>query len=272
MRCIWCSNPEGQNPFPEVLYYEDRCKRCFICVAICPKRAIEARDEGLVINRQRCDSCGKCVESCPNGALEMVGEVKNAEEVLEVAGRDVKFYRDSGGGITLSGGEPLYQPDFSMEIMRGAKRMGIDTAIETCGHAPWEEAVKPLLPYADLILYDLKHSDPEAHKRYTGESNELILKNLKLIDAYGRRMIISIPLVPTVNMSKGVIDGIVRLISDLKSVEGVVLRPYHAFGVPKYRLLGRNYQLGCVNPVEGEELLYYKELISDALNVPVKIA
>ncbi|MEM2225865.1 MAG: glycyl-radical enzyme activating protein [Candidatus Bathyarchaeia archaeon] len=272
LRCIWCSNPEGQNPFPEILYYEDRCKRCSLCATICPQGAIELRGGELAINRRKCDSCGKCAESCPNGALKMVGEVKGAGEVLEVVGRDMKFYRDSGGGITLSGGEPLYQPDFSIEIVKGAKRMRIDTAIETCGHAPWEGAIKPLLPYADLILYDVKHSDPEAHRRYTGESNELILRNLKLIDAYGKRMVISIPLIPTVNMFEGVIRGIVKLIADLKSVEGVALRPYHGFGAPKYKLLGRDYQLGHINPVGEDELSYYKELISDALSVPVQVA
>jgi len=271
LRCIWCFNPEGQNPFPEVLYYEGRCRKCFLCEKICPKSAIKVRNKKLTINRRRCDSCGKCADSCPNDALEMVGEAKNVREVLEVVKRDMKFYNDSGGGITLSGGEPLYQPDFSMEIMKGAKKMRIDTAIETCGYAPWEEAIKPLLPYVDLIFYDIKHCDPKSHKIYTGKSNELILRNLELIDIHGKRIIISIPIVPTVNMYEEVIEGMIKLISGLKNVEGVALRPYHELGVPKYKLLGRNYQLRHIKPIVEEELSYYKKLISKMISVPVQV-
>ncbi len=263
LRCLWCSNPEGQNPYPEILYYEDRCKRCFLCRGVCPRNAIEIGDNKLTISRERWDACGKCVESCSNNALRIVGRVMSVEDVLEIIKSDMKFYYDSEGGVTLSGGEPLYQADYSMEILKGCKKMRIHTAIETSGYAPWDTVIKPMLPYIDLILFDIKHIDPEAHRRYTGVSNELILRNLKLINSYGGKIVVAVPLIPSINMFKSVVEGIARFLSTLRNVEKVVLRPYHRLGVPKYRLLGREYKLAHVSPPAEDDLLYYKKIIEE---------
>jgi pyruvate formate lyase activating enzyme len=225
----------------------------------------------LFIDRQRCTVCGKCVEKCPNDALKLCGQVVTVREVLEVVKRDFYFYRDSGGGITLSGGEPLYQPQFTLEILRACRGARISTAVETSGYAS-QEVVKAIAPYVDVFLYDIKHLDPALHRRFTGVSNEVILRNLKLIDDLNRKIIITIPLIPTVNASENVIKSIGSIVSSLKNVVEVHIHPYHRLGIPKYRLLGRSYSFESesVLPPPEKEVLYFKKILED-LGLVVKI-
>jgi len=271
LRCAWCDNPEGQNPSIELLYYEHRCKLCLSCIRSCPVGAIRMVGGRLFIDRQRCTVCGKCVEKCPNDALKLCGQVVTVREVLEVVKRDFYFYRDSGGGITLSGGEPLYQPQFTLEILRACRGARISTAVETSGYAS-QEVVKAIAPYVDVFLYDIKHLDPALHRRFTGVSNEVILRNLKLIDDLNRKIIITIPLIPTVNASENVIKSIGSIVSSLKNVVEVHIHPYHRLGIPKYRLLGRSYSFESesVLPPPEKEVLYFKKILED-LGLVVKI-
>jgi pyruvate formate lyase activating enzyme len=262
LRCAWCDNPEGQNPNIELLYYEHRCTWCLSCIRSCPIDAIKVVEGRLYIDREKCIVCDKCVEVCPNDALKLCGQIVSVREVLNIIKRDLKFYYDSDGGVTLSGGEPLYQPRFTLELLKACKKAYIHTAIETSGYAP-QEVIRSVIPYVDLFLYDIKHIDSVIHKKFTGVPNELILRNLKLIDEYNKKIIITIPLIPSVNASEDIIKLIGKFISMLKNVIEIHLHPYHKLGVPKYKLLGRDYSLENVTYPSREEISYFKKLLEE---------
>lgn len=168
LRCLWCHNPEGLSPHPELSFLADRCLACGACLSSCPQGAHElSPNAGHRIARDRCRACGACAAVCPAGALEMVGQDMTVQQVLAEALRDRAFYRAAGGGITLSGGEPLLQPRFAAAVLQAAKAESLHTAIETCG-AGGEEQWVGLLPYADRVLFDLKETEPQRHRQYTG--------------------------------------------------------------------------------------------------------
>lgn len=243
LRCLWCSNPESQAPWPELLYFEDRCGRCYRCVEACPTRATTIGDGGaLNIDRKVCRACGKCAEVCPNGARSIVGKEMTVEDVLAVVKRDSLFFRNSGGGVTLSGGEPAFQPDFALALLQQSRKNGIHTAVETCGYAE-TAALERLLESVDMVLFDIKHMDPEAHRRLTAADNALILENLKMAATSGADVVVRMPLIPGCNTSPENIRAAGQYVSAL-GIKRVDVVPYHKLGVSKYARLGRVYQLG----------------------------
>ena len=244
MRCLWCSNPESQSSFPQLSFIPEKCSACGRCIALCRHRAITSSqaDGPVAVDFSRCLHCGDCAVACYPGALVMIGKDMSAREVVDILGRDLRFYQNSGGGITLSGGEPLFQPEFSSEILWLCRQMGIHTAVQTCGLASWD-AIQLLLPNLDLVIFDLKILDPEKHHRLTGFTNEQILANLQSLDESADRIVIQIPLIPGINDADENLDGMFRLARGMNHLVGVNLLSYHNLGAGQYRRLGYSYQL-----------------------------
>ncbi len=264
LRCKWCSNPESQNLHAEVMARRQKCEGCGECMAACPRDAIELVEGVVHIHRSRCDLCMECVEACPTGTLEVTGKEITVEEAVEECSRDEPFYRNSDGGVTLSGGEPLYQPEFALHFLRACKERSLSTALDTCGHAPWE-VLEGILAYTDLVLFDVKHLDPGMHCEGTGVKNDLILENLRKTSASGgTRVWIRIPLIPGYNDSEEHARALADLLGTMP-VEKISLLDYHEWGKPKYEFLGRKYPLERDGPEDRERRLEgTKEIIESA--------
>lgn len=244
LRCLWCSNPESQMGTPEIVYFEDKCVGCGRCVPVCPQNAIvqDKPDAPVRILYDRCDGCGQCIESCYVEALTLAGEKMTAEEVVAIVERDWPFYKHSKGGVTLSGGEALAQPEFSAEIFRQCQEKGIHTAIQTSGQASLKSLQK-VLPYLDLVIFDIKHLDNPTHQKLTGVANDQILENLAYINSSGTPIVIQVPLIPGLNDSEENLAGLAQLVKSLPSALGLSLLSYHTLGTTKYRCTGREYAL-----------------------------
>ncbi len=270
LRCLWCDNPEGQRTAPEMVFWKGRCIHCNTCIAICPRKAIRTgRQKSKVILKNRCTLCGRCLDECYSGALEQIGRWITVDEILEEAERDRIFFDASGGGITLSGGEPTLQGGFVVELLRNCRRRRIHTAIETCGHADWK-VLEKILQYTDLVLYDIKDMDPVKHKEFVGVQNDLILGNAKKISSKPFSMIVRIPIIPGYNDRQDSIKKTTQFISDLRGVREVHLIPYHQFGEAKYERLGLKYRLKGVKPPSEEHIRAIKdEFLSAGLEVKV---
>ena len=224
MRCLWCHNPEGQDPEPELMFYADKCIGCGKCREVCPN--------GLAF----CDACGRCELYCPRDARKVSGRVKSAEDVMAEIRKDRLYYEASGGGVTFSGGECMLQIDFLAELVKTCHREGIHTAVDTAGDVPWEYFER-ILPYTALFLYDLKSLDPEKHVSLTGVSNERLLENLRrLSDESTAGIILRIPVVPGANEDE--LPAMAEFSRSLR-LSSVELLPYHTLGEHKYPALAR---------------------------------
>ncbi|MBN2039614.1 MAG: glycyl-radical enzyme activating protein [Spirochaetes bacterium] len=260
LTCLWCSNPESQNPEPEITWRYTSCIRCGTCVKTCPLGLITLDDEGVHINRKECTRCGKCIETCKPGALQMSGRKMTVEEVYSTVKRDIDFYKVSGGGCTCSGGEILMQADFVAELFKLCKADGIHTCADTTGFGS-EQALEKILEYTDLVYFDLKHMDPEKHKEYCGVSNDVILKSLALIIEKKIETVIRVPLIPGYNDSDENISELGKTVSGLTKDVVVNLLPYHRYGENKYRMVDMVYQLSNVPTPTEEQLNKAKEII-----------
>lgn len=249
MRCAWCANPEGLHPGREIFFHAERCLHCGQCAQLCPTGLHSWQDGLHSLNRDRsCTGCGLCEERCPAAALNVVGEPLSVETVFDRVMADEIWFRQSGGGVTLSGGEVATQPDFAQALIARLKAEDIHTTIETAGYASWR-ALHQVTSGCDLILYDLKSADDALHQRFTGVSNKIIVRNLvRLIDE-GRKIIIRIPVIPDFNDAPESAEQLLTLIYSLihgrDNVLGVELLPYHRFGTGKYTLLNREYAWNC---------------------------
>jgi pyruvate formate lyase activating enzyme len=243
LRCLWCCNPEGQTGHPELKYTASNCNGCGKCIDVCPEGAIQINPllEKAQIDRKLCDNCGKCIDVCYTGALQYFGTYYTVDELFEIIRKDEQYYRSSGGGATIGGGEPTFQASFTYALMKQCQENFIHVAIDTCGYTTTQEQFK-ILAEADLLLYDIKGLDPIAHKYNTGVSNEIILSNLKKLNDMGKSIIIRIPIVPKLSIGKNVED-IAAMLIKLKSIERVDLLPYHTYGTIKYEQLDREYTI-----------------------------
>jgi len=247
LRCMWCHNPESGAARPQLAYYASRCIHCGSCLKACPYGAITL-DEARVL-RDRCQSCGRCARVCPAEALEMVGKRQTVEEVLAVVLRDEPFYRTSGGGITLSGGEPLFQPEFSVALLMAAKESGLHTAIETCALAPWPK-LEAMLPLTDLFMVDIKAVSPAKHRKLCRADNALILENVRRLSEAGVNLLLRAPIVPGLNDSAQDIRKLGEFVASLPGPPPLELMPYHGIGSGKYTALGMDYPLRDVKAPE----------------------
>jgi pyruvate formate lyase activating enzyme len=239
LRCLWCHNPESVDPGPELMHWPGRCARCHACLEACPKGAVAKDSTGaVVVDRAGCDLCGKCAEACLYDAMQIIGREMSVDEVLEEAGKDLVFYEQSGGGVTLSGGDPFVQPVFAGAILDACRRRGIRTALDTAGVSS-DGALDRLAAKTDLVLFDLKVMDDARHREFTGVSNAPILDNLKRLAAGKTEVWVRIPLVAGVNDDDGNVRRTIAFLVSLKTVRRVGILPYHSGGLEKARRIGR---------------------------------
>lgn len=261
LQCIWCHNPEGLKKEVQLRYFKEKCVGCGKCAAVCPngvhrfEKNFSWEDGGRaphVMERSLCAVCGMCSEACPSGALVMEGNEKGAGEIFETIKKDLPFYRRTGGGVTLSGGEPLMQPEFAAELLTLCRNAGIHTAIETAGFVPWQ-AFERVIPVTDLFLFDYKASSEEDQRRFTGGSRERILENLSLLNEEMRKretqeadscgIWLRCPIIPGINDMDQHFDEIRRLQNIYDRIVRTDLMPYHELGKGKWEQLGIEYDL-----------------------------
>jgi pyruvate formate lyase activating enzyme len=266
LRCLWCSNPESQKSTPELGFIEVRCvgqEACGApCVPACPEEAVLAngRDKPA-IDRSVCNNCGECAEACDHDALKLVGREMSVADVLAEVEKDRAFYRRSGGGVTIGGGEPMAQYGFTSALLEAAQEEYLHTALETSGHVAWKH-LERVLRYVDLLHFDLKHMGPRRHEELTGQSNELILGNLgKVLRIKDPQdVVIRIPVIPGCNDSIENIRRSAMFVAEL-GFSQIELIPYHALGASKYRQYGMVYQLDAAAPAAESELESLRRLV-----------
>ncbi len=270
LSCLWCHNPESQARKKELTYQSDRCVHCLRCTAACPQGCHIQADGRHRLDRTACIACGACLSPLCE-ALEITGEERTVDSLLEEIRKDALFYENSGGGLTLSGGEPLLQADACAELLRRAKECGIHTCIETCGYAS-AAALEKTIPWTDLYLFDWKESDPTRHQEYTGVDNRRILENLTRLDQAGKSILLRCPIIPSVNDRPDHLAGIAALANRLSSIREIVLEPYHTLGVGKYGRLGRGYRLPELPAMERDDAEKLAAELRRLTQTPVTVA
>lgn len=271
LRCAWCSNPTTQNFGVELLQKADKCLRCGACAAVCPHQAVSMVPGSLPrIDRSRCVNCGLCTASCPGKALVMAGQEYTLESVVTNIAADMLFYRNSGGGVTLSGGEVLAQSDFAVALCEECHALGIQTAAETSGYAPYEN-LRRLSSVTDILFMDIKHADNSEHKRLTGMDNAHILDNFaRLLRDRVEPVHVRLPLIPGCNDSDDHLAAYAALLSGMEGNFDLEVLPYHRLGKNKYDMLGREYALGDTPPLEEERVARAVSLLREGLGrIPV---
>lgn len=258
LRCKWCANPESQPTAVQILYDQSRCAACSTCVHICPQGAVSLSGGRISIDSRSCAACLQCVRSCPGGALSYEGDDKTVQEVVKVCLQDKDFYETSGGGVTISGGEGLAQPEFLEELLTALKQHQIHLAIETTGYAK-PEIFQKLAPMFDLLLFDVKHYDRDRHYEGTHVYNDVIIENLRWAVAQGIQVLPRIPVIPGFNASLEDAAGIAALLENV-GAQKVQLLPFHQFGENKYHKLGQAYAYEHVKALHEEDLAEYRQV------------
>ena len=238
--CLWCHNPESKKAQAELALYSHLCGFCGACAAACPQGFHCLADGTHILRREDCTACGRCAGVCPASALTILGRPVTAGEIIDEALKDAAFYAHSGGGITLSGGEPFFQPAFTLAVLQAAKAAGLHTCVETSGFAAWED-IERAAAFTDLFLYDCKETDDALHRRFTGVSNALILENLLRLDGIGAKIVLRCPIIPNHNDRPAHHEGIERLAARLRNPVKIEKLPYHALGASKAQSIGEAY-------------------------------
>jgi pyruvate formate lyase activating enzyme len=254
MACRWCHNPESQDRRPQLAYSRSRCsKDCHRCVAVCPEGALVADGPRIRIRRVLCTLCRECLHVCPSEALEVIGREMSVEELIAEVERDVVFFDESGGGMTVSGGEPLSQPEFLDSLLTACRKNGVHTALDTCGYAPFS-VLRKAASKVDLILFDVKIVDDRAHRLFTGVSNRLILENLRALSALTDNIVIRIPLIPGMTDSPLQLKETAEFALSLRRVRRIGLLNFHRGGRKKYAKIGRVDSMPDARPLPDERL------------------
>jgi len=246
LRCRWCSNPESQRAALELFYRPRRCLACARCVEACDEKALRM-ERALVIERERCTACGACIQACNTAALSLSGSVLTVAEIMSEVLRDESFYRNSGGGVTFSGGEPTAQPEGLRALAESCRDAGLHTCLETCGFFAWE-TVRETLPALDLILFDLKHLDDPRHEDLTGRGNALVLENLRRLLGAGKHLVARFAMIPGINDDARNLQRTADFLNECSPGMRIDILPYHRLGGSKYASLGREYSLDSLAP------------------------
>ncbi len=269
LSCRWCHNPQSISGLPEISYDPDACVLCGRCVEMCEAGCHTIENGVHIFNRESCTVCGACVRECLPGALVQIGTEQTVEEILTEVLKDRRYYENSGGGITLSGGEPMSQPFFAGALLKAAKQEGLHTCLDTSGYAPFEH-FEAILPDIDLILYDIKEIDSARHRKLTGIGNELILENLQKLSDAGKKIILRCPVVPGLNDRDDFFSGLGPLAGRCKQVKEIHLLPFHPFGSRENLKLDRIYKLEGLKAVEKSQADEWIAQIQSGSPVPVK--
>ncbi len=268
LRCAWCHNPEGISRQKTISFAAESCIACGACAGVCQQGAHQllAPENGQpalhLYDRSKCDACGSCAHDCPAGALEVVGRVATVEEVMREVMLDCVFYSRSGGGLTLSGGEPTAQIDFAVALLASAKQEGLHCCIETSGFSSWANYAR-LLPLVDMFLFDYKESDPQRHIEYVGQSNEVILRNLKALHDCGASLQLQCPIVPGYNDRDDHLQAIAALAKSLPRLKGVALLPFHPLGSSKLQRLGLRQSAGRLTATVPGLLEHWRKTLNE---------
>ena len=263
LRCAWCHNPESQCFGNEMSYNAERCVSCGKCVLRCLNQCHTICDGIHVYDRTNCNACAECLHPTCH-AMEIYGYEISPDEIIKEVIKDYAFYKNSGGGITLSGGEPLAQPEFCLEVLKKAKEQGLHICMETCGHVN-REVLARSAEYVDLYLFDYKETDAEKHRAYTGVDNSLILENLRYLNSIGKQIVLRCPIIPDFNDTKEHFDGIASIANELDGIVRVELEPYHDFGCGKYEHLGKilNGKVSKISAPKKEEITEIEKYIQN---------
>ena len=267
LNCLWCHNPESKAAFPEIAFYPEKCCACGQCAAVCPNGCHRIADGMHLFERADCIKCGQCLDArC--GALEQIGKKVSVSEIMDEVMKDKTFYDESGGGLTVSGGEPMLQFDFVNELLRAAKSNGLHTCMETSGFAK-QEQIRQIARVTDLFLFDYKETSPERHTEFTGVSNEEILRNLSLLDALKTNIILRCPIIPGYNDREAHFKGIAETANRFSSISEIQIEPYHPLGAAKSMQIGKTYDLPEIGFVEDDQVGEWIDTIAKNTNVPV---
>ncbi|MDH6305428.1 pyruvate formate lyase activating enzyme [Parabacteroides sp. PF5-5] len=259
LRCSWCSNPESQQQKTQLLYLENRCTACGNCFNVCPHGAIRWEEGRPVFNRLQCVGCQTCSASCLQNAIRFAGKQMSVAAIMDVVRRDKEYYQTSGGGVTFSGGEAFMQADALIALLENCRAEGLHTAVETCGHVPPQQ-IRRALPWVDLFLFDIKHTDKTKLKQFTGADMDLILRNLHYIASHSpEKIILRTPVIPSFNNDISFMQSLFDLALET-GIQTVHLLPYHTLGTDKYRQMGLAYPYPHITPLTKEDLLSYKQI------------
>lgn len=270
MRCLWCQNPESQNFEKDLLFYEEKCIKCEKCIKNCPNNCHVILKNGQhYIDRESCTKCGKCTEVCYSDALQLIGEERTIDSIMEEIMKDFEFYSLSGGGVTLSGGEPLLQEKGCYEILKKSKEKSISTAIETAGNVKFSAFTK-VIPFTDYLLFDIKTTNNDIHKSVCGVPNLQILNNLEKLSKSKVNLIIRVTVIPGVNDNKDEIKNIADRVKSFSNLIGFELIPFHRLGKSKYRALGRKYGYGYTEESTLKKLEELKTILN-LMNIPIYV-
>jgi len=275
LQCAWCHNPESISRRMQTQWFAVRCIGCKTCVEACPNGCLTLLEDGMHIDRNSCQACGTCAEACPSGAMEALGKTVSVDELLVELLKDRAYYEKSGGGVTLSGGEPTFQPDFAEALLGGLKEQGISTALDTCGLTS-KQVLARTLPYADLVLFDLKLIDDVQHREFTGHSNERILENLLFVRDYiqeqgtSTQLWVRTPLIPGATDSEENLLGIGRyLVEHLKGrLSRWEICAFNNLCRDQYERLGLEWAFASTPLMTADELAYCEQVAQSAYQQP----
>jgi len=237
LSCIWCQNPETITNYPEILFSQNRCIKCKKCIEVCPNNCF-SWDEGIIFGSDHCNQCGVCSDNCLTSALTWSSSYKSADDILEEVMKDKLYYDISGGGITFSGGEPLYQTDFLHDLVSKSKTLDLHVAVDTSGYVATEELTK-VIPFVDLFLYDIKFIDNGLHRKYTGHPNELILRNFKKLFAARKEIVVRVPLITGITDTKKNLKEIIGFVKSCAEHIEINYIPFNSLIKQKYNMLGK---------------------------------
>lgn len=272
LHCCWCSSPETQRFGAELLIDSGRCVGCGVCISACPLEAIARGNNGaMVTDRSMCDGCGRCTAVCATGARRMVGQTVSPSEILQEIEKDEVFFYRSGGGVTLSGGEPLAQTEFAAKILEGCVARGIHTAMETSACVAWEK-MSPLLGSLNLVFVDVKHMDDAAHRMFTGMGNRMILDNIRKLVKMPRRpkVIVRLPVIPGINDSRDNLEQAAEFVQETGHIRRVELLPFHRYGLHHYEGIGRVCELPELKPPSEQHMQRLADIFA-ARGIPIRI-
>ncbi len=265
LRCQWCANPESWRHEVEILFFADRCTGCGRCAAVCSTGASRIADGQVCFEREQCSACGACTSVCPAGAKNAMGKAVSVADVLKTIKRDAVFYRESGGGVTFSGGEPFAQPSFLRQLVSACHENGIATAVETSGFFDLA-AVQDILEMIDCVFVDIKHMDEAQHKMLTGVGNRTILANIAALSQWHPRVIVRVPLIRGINDSEENFRTLCAFLKAETRVSGVELLPYHDYGQAKYEAVGAGFH--TFSAPDDETIARFQQLL-ESQGIPV---